>query len=80
VDWCYLTLGMLFVTLQESMLFGELAEAEDDWLWRNDMTDNRPELGLGCFGRLVVERAKDRMESIGGGGSPFCDVVDFPRC
>jgi hypothetical protein len=32
------------------------------------MTGNKPELGLGYFDRLVVEKAKGKMESIGGGG------------
>jgi hypothetical protein len=32
----------------------------------SDMTGNKLELGLGCFGRLVVEKAKGKMESIGG--------------
>jgi hypothetical protein len=56
------------VALSEGMLFGELTEAEDDWLWHSDMTGNKSKLGLGCFGRLTVEKEKGRMESIGGGG------------
>jgi hypothetical protein len=35
------------------------------------MTGNKPELWLGYFGRLVVERAKDKMENIPGGGEPI---------
>jgi hypothetical protein len=60
------------VAVPEGMLFGELAEAEDDWLWCSDMAGNKPELGLGYFGRLVVEKAKNRMESIGGGERGCC--------
>jgi hypothetical protein len=75
-----LTLGMLFVVLPDGMLFVELAEAEDDWLWHNDMTGNKPELGLGSFGRVAVEKAKGRMDSIVGGGSPLHGMVDFSGC
>jgi hypothetical protein len=72
---------MLFVVLQEGMLFGELAEVVGGWLWRNDMIGNKLELGLGCFGRLAVEKAKGRVESIGGwGGSPMHGMVDLSRC
>jgi hypothetical protein len=35
------------------------------------MDDNRPELGLDCFGRLVVEIAKGRMRSIVDMGEPI---------
>jgi hypothetical protein len=56
------------VVLPEGTLFGELVEIARDWLWCNDMTGFRQELGLGCFGRLAMERAKGRMESIGGEG------------
>jgi hypothetical protein len=31
------------------------------------MTSSKLEVGFGCFGRLVVEREKGKMESIGGG-------------
>jgi hypothetical protein len=58
------------------MLFGEPSEVVGGWLWRNDMTGNRPELGLGCFGSLV-EKARGTMESIAGGGSLLHCVVDF---
>jgi hypothetical protein len=51
------------------MIFGELTEAEDGWLWRSNMAGSKPELGLGCFGRIVVETTKGRMESISGGES-----------
>jgi hypothetical protein len=53
----------------EGMIFGELTEAEDGWLWRSNMAGSKPELGLGCFGRIVVETTKGRMESISGGES-----------
>jgi hypothetical protein len=47
-------------------------------LWHNDIAGNTPKLGLGCFGKLMVEIAKGRMESIGG-GSPLYGMVDFSR-
>jgi hypothetical protein len=68
------------VVLPNDMLFVELAEADDDWLSRNDMTGNKSELGLGYFGRLVVEKVKGRMDCIGGGGgggSLLHGMVDF---
>jgi hypothetical protein len=53
------------------MLFGELAEVVGDWLWHNDRTGNKAVLGLGCFGRLVVECAKGRIDNIVRGGEPI---------
>jgi hypothetical protein len=50
------------------MLFVELAKAEDDWLWHNDIIGNKRELEFGCFGRLVMEKVKGKMGSIGGRG------------
>jgi hypothetical protein len=35
------------------------------------MADNKPELGLCCFGRLDVKKAKGRMGSIVGVGEPI---------
>jgi hypothetical protein len=35
------------------------------------MVDNRPELGLGYFGRLVVKKVKGRMGSIVAVGEPI---------
>jgi hypothetical protein len=35
------------------------------------MIGNRLELGLDCFGRLAVKKAKGRMDSIVGGGEPI---------
>jgi hypothetical protein len=53
------------------MLFGELAEVVGDWLWHNDRTGNKAVLGLGCFGRLVVECVKGRIDNIVRGGEPI---------
>jgi hypothetical protein len=63
------------VALPEGMLFVELTKVEDGWLWHSDMIGNKPELGLGYFGRLAVERAKGKMENIIGGWEPiaWCD-------
>jgi hypothetical protein len=52
------------------MLFVELEKVENGWLWHNDMTDNMPELELGCFGKLAVGKAKGKMGSIDGGEEP----------
>jgi hypothetical protein len=41
------------------------------------MSGNRPELRVGCFGSLAVEKVKGRIENIGGGWSPLYGVVDF---
>jgi hypothetical protein len=47
------------------------------WLWRSDMIDSMPEVGLGCFGVFVVEKVKDRMVSIAGGceSTSWCDLL-----
>jgi hypothetical protein len=42
------------VVLLKGMLFGEMMKAGGAWLWRSDMTGNKSEVGLGCFGRLAV--------------------------
>ncbi len=48
------------------MLFAELAKVEDDWLWHNGRIGSMSKVSFGCFGKLVVERAKDRIENIAG--------------
>jgi hypothetical protein len=48
----------------------ELVKVVDDWLWHNGRIDNTPKVGLGCFGMLVVDRVKGRMENIAGGEGP----------
>jgi hypothetical protein len=48
------------------MLFVKLAKVVDDWLWRSGGIDSMPEVGHGYFARLVLERAKDRIENIVG--------------
>jgi hypothetical protein len=70
-DWCYFALGRWFVELLEGMSSAELAEAMDDWLWRNGRIDNMSEVGLGYFGKLVVERAKDTMKNIASSEGPI---------
>jgi hypothetical protein len=50
------------------MLSVELAKDADDWVWRNDRIDNMMKFGFAWFVKLVLEKAKDRMENIGGGG------------
>jgi hypothetical protein len=62
---------ILSVELMEAMLSVELAKAVDDWLWHNCRIDSMSEVGLGCFGLLVEERAKDRMENIAGSDGPI---------
>jgi hypothetical protein len=44
-----------------------VVEGWGGWLWRSDTTSDRTDLRLGCFGKLAVERAKGKIESIGGG-------------
>jgi hypothetical protein len=53
------------------MLFVELAKVMDDLLWRSGRIGNMAEVGLSCFGKLVVERAKDRMKNIAGSERPI---------
>jgi hypothetical protein len=57
------------------MLFVELVKVEDGWLWCSGMTSSMPEVGFGCYDRLVMENAKGRMGNITGGGKPttWCD-------
>jgi hypothetical protein len=55
------------VELTNDILFVELVKVEAGLLWCSDRTSNKLELELGCFGRFVVERAKDRMENTGCG-------------
>jgi hypothetical protein len=53
------------------MLFAELTKVEDDWLWHNGRIGSMSEVGFGCFGKLAVEEAKDKMENIAGGEEPI---------
>jgi hypothetical protein len=61
------------MVLVEDMLFVELTNDEDGWLWRNGRIGNRLELGFDCFGKLV-ERAKGRM------GNTDCEEVANASC
>jgi hypothetical protein len=47
----------------------ELVGIVDGWSWHNGKIGNMPEVVLGCFRRLVVKKAEDRMVSIVGGES-----------
>jgi hypothetical protein len=58
------------MALSEGFLFVELAKDEDDWLWRSDMVGNKPEVGLHCFGSIIEEKVKGKMESISGDEEP----------
>jgi hypothetical protein len=65
---------MLSVELAEGILSVELVEgmlSVDDWLWRNGRIHNMAEVGIGYFGKLVVEREKDTMENIAGSEGPI---------
>jgi hypothetical protein len=62
---------MLSTELAEGLLPMELAKVTGGWLWRNGRIDNMPEVGLGCFGRLVVKKMKDRIGNITGGEGPI---------
>jgi hypothetical protein len=57
--------------LMEGMLFVKLTKVEDDWLWHNGRIDSMSEVGFVYFGKIVVERVKDRMENIAGGEGPI---------
>jgi hypothetical protein len=62
---------MLSTELVKGMLSVELVEAVDDWLRQNGRIDNMLVVGHGYFGKLVVERAKDRMERFAGSEEPI---------
>jgi hypothetical protein len=53
------------------MLFVELAMVEDGWLWCNSRIGSMSEVGFGCFGKLVVEEANDRIRNFAGGEEPI---------
>jgi hypothetical protein len=53
---------MLSMEVGEGMLSMELAKVVDDWMWRSGRIDNMPEVGLGCFDKLVLEKVKDCCE------------------
>jgi hypothetical protein len=57
--------GMLFTELVGGMLSVEFAGVAVGWLWCNGTTDSMPEVELGLFDKLVVEKVRDKMESIG---------------
>jgi hypothetical protein len=59
---------MLFVGLG-GMLSVELVKVVDDLVWRNIRIDNTPNVEFDWFDKLVLEKAKDRMGNIGGGGA-----------
>jgi hypothetical protein len=63
------------VALSKVRLSMELEKFEDGWLWHSGMTGSLPEVGFGCYDRLVSENAKGRMGNIAGGGEPtaWCD-------
>jgi hypothetical protein len=50
------------VVLPKGMLFVKLEKVEDDWLWHNGSIGNKRELRFDYFGKLVVGKAKGRME------------------
>lgn len=56
------------MAVPRDMLFVKLVKVEDHWLWRNGMIGNKQELGLDCFNRLTVGKAKGKMENIAGSG------------
>jgi hypothetical protein len=58
------------VELAEGMLFVELVKAMGGWWWHSGRIDNKPEFSPGYFSGLVAERAKGRIENIGGEAEP----------
>jgi hypothetical protein len=49
----------------------ELVKVVNDWLWHNGRIDNMMKVGLGYFGKLVLETTKDTMENIAGSEGPI---------
>jgi hypothetical protein len=70
---------MLFVKLEEGMLFEELMKVAGNWLWRNGRIGSMSKVGFEFSGRVAVEEVNDRMESIAGGGA-LHGVIDFSGC
>jgi hypothetical protein len=70
---------MLSVEVGEGMLSVELAKIADDWMRRSGRIDNMPKVGLGWFDKFVLEKAKDKMRNIGGGGA-LHGVINFSGC
>jgi hypothetical protein len=62
---------MWFWVLAEVTLFVELAKVERDWLWHNGRIGSMSKIGFDYFGKLVVEKVKDRMENNAGGAEPI---------
>jgi hypothetical protein len=46
------------------MLSMEFAGVVVGWLWHNGTTDSMPEVELGLFDKLVMEKVGDKMESV----------------
>jgi hypothetical protein len=55
---------MLSAKLVGDMLSMEFVGVVVGWLWRNGMTDSMPEVELGLFEKLVMEKVRDKMESV----------------
>jgi hypothetical protein len=51
------------------MLSMDMEKAEDDWLWRSDVTGNM--VGFGYFGRFGLESVEGMMGNIVGGVEPI---------
>jgi hypothetical protein len=59
------------------MLFVELVKAENCWLWHSGRIDNKPELGFGCFGKLVEKEGRIRWRILVVRWWPMHCVVHF---
>jgi hypothetical protein len=57
------------------MLYVELANVTGDWMWHSGRIDNMPEVRLGWFDKLMLEKVNDKLGNIGGGGwlIAWCD-------
>jgi hypothetical protein len=64
-------IGYVILGTDGGMLFVELAKVEGDWLWHNGRIGSMPGIGFDYFGKVVVEKAKDRMENNAGDGEPI---------
>jgi hypothetical protein len=59
------------------MLVVELVKLEDNWLFYSDVIGNKPQVGLGCFDRIVAEKERVRWRVLVVVRIPIHGQVDF---
>jgi hypothetical protein len=74
---CGTTRGYVICGANGGYVICGVGGVEDVLLWRSDMIDSIPEVGLGCFGVFIMEKVKDMMVSIAGGWeyTAWCDLL-----